>query len=332
MKIGFKHLFTVSIEHDYYVSRCRDFSFVNVGGTGEMAMRGRLVVREMEGVLHVLYEVDEEGKAIASLADEHLFIGLRPLNPYFENFTVPVIGNTGGMPLFANSESPTAFAAAGSVLCISGSFAPEPQDPARPVALSLRNAKGDVLASKGHSEAGMAPAFDVRGLPSGRYSLLEDYGKGKTKTRELFVDGDSAIRGLWGILAIRIDPGFYDRAEKAPPPNIPLHFQARSEQLKYYVVAPGFDKSAIDIVDGGLNGPGDTALAFTRNEDDIPESLLNAGPSPGILFSTVSPIHRRERGLRNLHLKRAAEILIEHLPQPSADRPQAQFIIHLSKP
>ena len=332
MRINFRHLFTVSIQHDYYTSSCRDFGFVNVGGTNELARRGRLLVREMDGVLHVLYEADENGDAISPLTGETLFIGLRQLNPSFGNFTAPVIADASQTPLFANGGAPTSFDAPQSLRCVSGSFAPLPQLATRPVALHLKNANGDVLATQQHADAGAAAAFDLRALPSGIYALLEDYGAGVTRSQTLFVDADSSARNVWGMLAIRIDVSFYAQAPGAQPLDIPLHFAARTETLKYYVVAPGFDIATLNVDDQGLNGPGSTALGFAKGAADLSASLLGADPANTVMFSSLSPVARSEFGLRKLHLMRTADVLIEHLPQPSADRSQAQLIIHLTKP
>jgi hypothetical protein len=331
MNISFQHLCIVSVEHAYYAAGCRDFAFVNLGGTAELMRRGRLLAREVDGRLHVLYEVDEAGAPSSSLAGETLFLGLRQLNASFSNFTSPVLGDVSLTPLFTNGAQATAFDAAQGVRVVSSSFAPLPQENGRPVRLQLSDARGHALAVRAHAAAGPAPAFDLRSFPTGVYSLLEDYGGGLTRSRALFLDGAEAARGVWGILALRVDASFYAQAANAPPLNVALSLGARSETLKYYIVAPGFDVSTLSIDDEGSNGPGASKLGFAKAAPDLPASVLGADLASTTMFSSLSPVARSERGLRKLHLKHGTETFIEHLPQPGAERSQAQLIIRLTK-
>jgi hypothetical protein len=331
MNISFQHLCTVSVEHAYYASACRDFAFVNLGGTADLMRRGRLLVREIDGRLHVLYEVDEAGAPISALTGETLFIGLRQLNASFSNFTSPVLSDAAFTPLFTNGTQATVFDAAQGVRLVSSSFAPLPQENGRPVKLQLSDARGHALVSRTHTSTGPAPAFDLRSFSTGVYSLLEDYGGGLTRSRTLFLDGSEAARSVWGILALRVDASFYAQPANAAPLNVALSLGARSETLKYYIVAPGFDVSTLSIDDEGNNGPGASKLGFVKAAPDLPASVLGTDLANTTMFSSLSPVARSERGLRKLHLKHGADTFIEHLPQPSAERSQAQLIIRLTK-
>jgi hypothetical protein len=51
-----------------------------------------------------------------------------------------------------------------------------------------------------------------------------------------------------------------------------------------------------------------------------------------LLFRSQAPVARRQRGRRKIQLNRNGEVLIEHLPQPGAERATADLIVHLSKP
>jgi hypothetical protein len=142
--------------------------------------------------------------------------------------------------------------------------------------------------------------------------------------------------GLWGLVAITIDAGFY-----ASPPTFTLEFTARKEQLKYFVVANQYNDSEfglLNVVDRGETGRAvvlfDKVLPSLFSSTDVSPALLGDA-SRVVMFRSQLPVARNERGFRNIQLKRNGDeesVLVSHLPQPSGDRPLAHFIIHLSKP
>jgi hypothetical protein len=150
------------------------------------------------------------------------------------------------------------------------------------------------------------------------------------------VSAELRSAGVWGLLAIKLHSAFY-----AAPPAFTLDFSPRQEQLKYFVVADNFTQpefDQLDVTDNGFNEEGRPPLTFEKvlpvsfSATDISPALLSNGDSRLVMFRSQSPVARRERGFRKIQLSRNGEILIAHLPQPAADRAQAQFVIHLSKP
>ncbi len=341
MNIRFRPLFTVGVQHAYYTDAVsRDLSFFTPPGNGDTFRAGKLLVRELDGVLHVLYEADESNVPLSSIAAQTLYFGLRLNNVYFDNFTAPVIPSASTSlpltPLYTNSIVPATLDAPTSVQLAAGLYAHTPQEATRPVALTLSDSNGHVVARQVLATQGPANAFDLRGLPRGIWNIGEDYGGVTTRKRTLFVDPDlrdMGGSGIWGLLAIKIDAGFY-----ATPPSFSLVFTPRQETLKYYVVANNFNPTEfaqLHVIDAGFTEEARSELKFDKKASDLSFALLGSNGAIGasiILFESQSAIARRERGLRKIHLNRNGETLIEHLPQPGADRSLAQHIIHLSKP
>jgi hypothetical protein len=51
-----------------------------------------------------------------------------------------------------------------------------------------------------------------------------------------------------------------------------------------------------------------------------------------VLFRSQGLVARRAAGRRKVQLLKGPEVLIANLPQPAADRANADVVIHLSKP
>ena len=181
-----------------------------------------------------------------------------------------------------------------------------------------------------------AGTFDLRMLPEGVYRIDEDAGGGSVATAQLYVSAELRNAGAWGILAVKIDAGMY-----AAPAAFSINFTARQQQLKYFVVASNFTPTEFDQLDISDKGFGDesrTEVTFDKvptasfTAADIAPSLLDDGTGRIVMFRSQAPVARRERGLRKLQLNRNGDVLVEHLPQPGADRAQAHLIVHLTKP
>lgn len=342
MNLRFRPLFTVGTSHAYYnddTTAGRDVDFFVPDETRDALRGGRLLARELDGMLHVLYEADENDAPVSDIAGQTLYFGVCLNNPYFGNFSTPVIAEPGLTPLYANATSPGALNAAIGVQLVAGLYAHVPQETNRPLTLSLADRNGNTVLTQVLATTGAAAAFDLRALPSGVWTMTEDYGNSLVHHRTILLDPDLRDRGVWGVLAIEVAAAFY-----AAPAAYTLNFTPRQETLKYYIVASKFGPTEFDqlgVVDAGFV---DEARAEVKFDKVLPAAFTPADFAPSllgdegdgstriVLFRSQTPIARRERGLRKIHLQRNGDILIEHLPQPSADRSQAQLIIHLSKP
>lgn len=141
--------------------------------------------------------------------------------------------------------------------------------------------------------------------------------------------------GVLCLVEIRIALSFYDA-----PPVFEIAFAARSETLKYYLVArnhsPG-DLDDLEISDEGSDDDDRPEILFTRvsagafGPDDIPAALLAGSDAGVVLFKSQDPVARQARGRRKIQLIHKGTPVIEHLPQPGAERPDADMIVHVSK-
>jgi hypothetical protein len=62
-----------------------------------------------------------------------------------------------------------------------------------------------------------------------------------------------------------------------------------------------------------------------------PALLDPSGSARIALFQAQAAVARRARGPSGLELHRNGDVLVGNLPQPGADRPDAQFVVHLTQ-
>lgn len=339
MKTKFRTLFTVSVQHTYYSGACRDFDFVVPPSTADALRGGKLLARVLDGRLHVLFEVDSDNNPVTSLAGETFTFGLRLVNPWFGNFTAPVISGK-LVPFYTNSGNSQLLDAPIGIALASGIFHYTPQSATRPLTVQLLDSRNTVLADQALNVGISDISFDLRGLPDGRYWIKEEQSAGAELP--LIVSSELRHAAVWGIVAVKVDAGFY-----AATAAFFMNFIARAEQLKYFVVADRFsdlDFAELKVKDAGFTDENRNEVKFDRvpatdfsvaNGDIFPPSLLG-DVQRVVMFRSQAPVARRAHGLRKIQLNRkeddASGILIENLPLPAADRPQAHFIVHLSNP
>jgi hypothetical protein len=162
---------------------------------------------------------------------------------------------------------------------------------------------------------------------------VEEQGAGPPASWNLRVEPELA--GAWGLLSLTVDPGHI-----AAGRSFTLEFDARDDTLRYYVVASRYGEAefaAVQVVDTGAVAEGRPPIAFSRIEPaafgagHLATELLDPSGSARIaLFETQAPVARRARGPAGLELHRNGEVLIGSLPQPGAERYDAQFVVHLS--
>jgi hypothetical protein len=276
-----------------------------------------------------------------------LYFGLRLNNPYFANFTQPVIADSVLKPIYANAATPRTLAPPTGVLPVAGWYSHPLKNTARPVVLRLFDASAQLVADLTATGEDTDAALDLRALPHGVYTLTEDYGGGLTHDSALLLDAELRDSAIWGVLAIKVDASFYDPLPLGGPAAFSLSFLARTEVLQYYVVANNYTPAQfthlfaqLSVVDAGSVDEGRPAVLFDKFDKaavdaatpGLSSSLLTGSGADMLLFQSEAEVARREQGLGSIHLQRNGDMLVKHLPQPGADRSRAQFIIHLSKP
>jgi hypothetical protein len=141
---------------------------------------------------------------------------------------------------------------------------------------------------------------------------------------------------LFALAEITTGDALYDAAE---PPAFKMRFEARTEQLHYYVVARGYSQNDFDqfrVSDAGFGTDSRPEILFSRvnqltGDGVLPPSALGADGAMVTLFRSRDPVARQEKARRRIQLARGNQILIPQLPQPAAAAPTANLVVHLSK-
>jgi hypothetical protein len=335
--IHFKPLFTLAVTHTYYGGACRDLGFVLPRDMEPLLRGGRLIAKVLDGRLHVLFEATEDGTPVASMAGRTLRIGLKLLNPHFPNFTVLPVDPAAGVALYTNAANPDALGAPQAVRLTGPVFSHALQGADRPVTVTLLDAAGLTLSEQTVSDASRAEvSFDLTGQKPGVRRIEEMYPGNVRRAADYLLDPELAQEGIFSMAEVRIDAGFYNA-----PAAFNLAFEARQETLRYYLVVKRYSAAELDqltVSDAGFTEEGRPEITFTKvpaaafTPAEIPPSLLGDAESTVVLFRSQAPVARRERGRRKIRLNRNGDVLVEHLPQPGAERATADLIVHLSKP
>jgi hypothetical protein len=338
MNVNFLPLFTLQIAHTYYTGVCRDFAVAIPAETGAVLRNGRLLAREVEGVLHVLYEADPGGLPRVPIAGATLRLGLVLTNPWFGNVTQLPTGFPARRMRWTNAADPEVLAPAPDFAFVADTFSHTLTQAERPVTVTLRDGAGGVVrqdtvtAADGRTEV----SYDLRGRPTGPLTVEESFPNPPLVSTALYLDAELRQRDAAAVVEITVDEGFY-----GDPPAFQVAFQAREEVLSYYVVVDGYTNTefgALAVADAGFAAEGRPEIEFETIpvEDftgtDLPPSLLAPGGERVVLFRSQAPLARRERGRGRIQLSRQEDVLMANLPQPGVERAKADLIIHLSKP
>jgi hypothetical protein len=297
----------------------------------DLAHRGRLLFKRLNGVLHVLFETDEKGTPRAPLgAGARLRVGLKLVDTTFHNVTdLPAfLGND--LACYENRTSATALEGPRAATLLGSSFTHHLSSASRPVSVVLENAAGTPVFSTTLEAADTqaSVSFDARRLDLGILAVMEDYGNANTNRTPYYLHPELSARGIFAVVDIDVAAGFYDTA-----PAFEVAFQARSEHLSYYVVAhkhSDADFAALRVRDGDTT----RALQFTRAsaaDTVLAAELLAPGDSRLALFRSNDSVPRQRMARRKIQLLRNNEVLIDSLPQPGSSQADANLIIHISK-
>jgi hypothetical protein len=334
---AYRTLWTVAVHHEFRAGACDDLAFIVPAATREALAGMRALVREHDGVLRVLIGVDDEGEPLGECTGRRLVFGLAPRDAWFVQYTAPLAIGPGETPLFANEASPDALDPTPRGVELTGPL-PQitPRLAARPVDLSVATPSGSPLTSA-RLQATDA-TWQFRGASeAGEVVVSESAAGGQTATRRLFIEPTLAAMPAWGLLSLTASA-----AHVATGCTFTLSFAARTDTLRYYLVVKPTnddDLDSIHVEDNGAAADGRPTIAFNRvlpaafGAGHLSPALLDAGGTRQIvLFEAQSPVARRARGPHGFELHRNGEVLIGALPQPGAERSDAQFVVHLSKP
>jgi hypothetical protein len=335
MSTSYAVLCTLEATHEYDGGRTRDVTFVIPEQTARLLARGRLMAKTLDGLLHIVFEARGDGTPVLPMPGAVLRIGLQLNDASFANFTdlgfmpgpeVAVWSNAGDGQL----GQPVIAIPAGRVLTRGLTRVD------RPVDVKLTGAGGQVHAAvtvpAGETSS---VSFDLEGLEPGLYTLVEGYPQDVEDETPCYVHPELVRESLLGVVEIDIAEGFY-----AAPAALTVPFTAKSETLRYYVVAHDDSAAEFEQLTVKHTPPnGDPEITFSRklpedfDESEIPATLLAAGGDASVaLFHSLQPVKRRAGGYQNVKLSRKGDEIIGNLPQASRERASADHFVHLSKP
>jgi hypothetical protein len=341
MKIQFFKLLTIAITHTYYRDNCRDFAFIIPADTAQLLRDGKLLAKVVDGKLIVLFEADEEGVSPVPIAVKTLRIGLALRNPYFSNFS-DLGPDAGALTLlYRNSENSAALDTEKTIL-VGNVFSHLLADKARPVVVSLKDASGLSVRTETitATDSRTSVSYDLTAQRAGSYLISENY-PGSSVTSTIYHDAELLQHRPFGVIEIKIDNSFYTTTPKPLAPEFEVAFVACKDTLKYYLVAKNntnalfFDKLTIEDV--GHNEENRPEVEFDRvsgtalGDDDISAELLGEDPENVLLFKSRDKVSRQETPRRKIQLTKNGDVLIRHLPQPTADKVNGYIIIQISK-
>jgi len=335
MTMHFRLLFTVSIAHAYYGEGCKDFDFIIPADTAQLLRNGKLIAKAREGKLYVLVGADETDTALVSMTAKTLRIGLKLLNPFFSNFTD--FNFNSSTPFYRNATNPDRLDAAKEITLVGRVFSHALTNTARPVTVTLQAASGQILQTDTITAADnrSSVSYDLTRQAAGAYIVTESYPR-TTKAITYYSDAELQWQGIFGVIEIKIANSFY-----ATAPEFEIAFAAKKETLKYYLLAKNYSDTEFNqlaVVDKGFTEDGRPQVNFTKvasaafTADEISPALLGKSDAKVVLFKSQAVVARQEKARKKIQVLKNGEELIKHLPQPAANKVNADLIIQLSKP
>lgn len=335
MNTGFRTLWTIAVSHDFHGGVCDALSFVVPPATQDALKAMRAMARELNGQLHVLIEEDADGKAVIDSAGRSLVFGLLPGSTLFAQYTADQGLAAGQRALFTNEVNADAIGAGPrGVRIVAPRMSITPINAVRPLTLRAITAEGLPKASITLKDTDAAWQWDAGGL-LGEVLITEEDQPGHVLAQQRLFIGQG-LSDCWGLLQLTItaDHVLHGRA-------FTLDLPAREDLLRYYVLvkpANQADLDSIKVLDQGAAAAGRTPIVFTPRLPPFgagyltPDLLDPDHTRQIVLFEADAPLARQARGPHGIALQRLGEVVIGDLPQPGAERSDAQFVVHLSKP
>lgn len=336
MATRFHTLFSIVVNHGYYLNNCKDIQYVLSDDTKKILRNGKLLHRVIDGQLHVLYEADGGGDPLRDCSGERIQIGLQLINPHFTKFTQLVLPKNAWL-IYRNQNVPTAFNAPEATRISGPVLRHGLVEATRPVTVELKTGANQLLAQASVSALNNRDDVDflMESHAPGVYQVSESYTQ--SSYSEKYAYYPQLLRsGVWGVCDIEIDAGFY-----TTPAELELAFAPVENTLKYYVVAKNYsdaDYGNLGITDTGFSEQGRAEIIFDRVEpaafsgDELEPSLIKSSSEKLVLFKSQAAVARLEQAHKKIQLNLNGDVLIPNLPAPGTSKAQADFIIHVAKP
>lgn len=331
-QISFRPLWTIEVSHAFFGGVGDALSFVIPPSTAQALAGAHAMAREKDGRLHVLFETNEQGQPLVTLAERRFLFGLRPRDASFSLISAALGMARGATAVWDNAANANALSGPRPVYIAGEHPRLVPHSGERPLTLRLFDG-GNTLVDQAPLHQG-DESWTPNGLLSRGAWRVEEQGARAPASWTLQIEPD--LVGAWGMLALDVS-----LAHLAAGQTFTLSFAARNETLCYYVVAQRFteaDFNQIDVVDTGYGNQARSQIQFDRllpsdfSAQHLSPALLDpSGQARIALFQARAAVARQARGPAGLTLQRNGDVLIGNLPQPGAERSDAQFVIHLSQ-
>ncbi|MFO1433878.1 MAG: hypothetical protein U1F76_27905 [Candidatus Competibacteraceae bacterium] len=332
MQLQFNTLFTINISHSYYQDEngCKDFDFLFPADTMQWLRNGKLIAKRRDGRLFILFETTDnnEKSPLVPMAEKTLRIGLKLLNPYFSNFTDLSSFKSSTIPLYSNAANSDKLNMEKKVVTVGRLFNHSLTVKDSSVKITLKNSADQILRVDTIESTSdrSSVSYDLTGHPAGLYEVVETGVNNNTEATAYYSDAELHWQGIFGIIEINIDNSFYNTF-----PELRIEFTAKKEILKYYLVAKNYTEAEynqLQVVDKSGESP---TVIFNKKtpSPEISSALLDNNM---VLFESRELVARQEKARRKIQLQKNGGVLIENLPQPGADKANADLIIQLSKP
>ena len=338
MRTRFVPFLNVRIEHGYFDRPAEVLHLEALPATARLLKGWRMLTRHTPARFELMAEVDEADQRFApdeALLGRTLHFVLRTVDAQLDNITAPLGMPPGLRPWWRSTAAPGVLAGPQALRLSGRHLRVETSFSTRPVTLRMLTEDGVERAAQVLKDGDDGVTWPLA-WPDGLWRAEERAGASVREQAVLVDDALDAARA-WGVLSLTLGA-----AELAAPPTYTLRLDARSDTLRYYVVAQRYsqaDFDALSVLDTGAAADARPALAFARVEAagfgpaHLSASLLDAaGTARVALFESQAPATRRERGLRGIELHRNGDVMLNHLPAPGPGRADAQFVVHLNQP
>ena len=331
--INFRKLWTVEVRHAFHGGACDALAFIVPPQTERMLAGMHGIARQREGRLHVLIETDEAGTPLSAPVGARLLFGLKPREPSFDLISAPLDLPRGAAAQWDNRADADLLAGPHGVQLSAEQLRITPRQAARPLTLRVFDAAGQQRAEallQAGDESWTSPTLFTPGE-----WRIEEQAAGPPQSWALRVAPE--LLGAWGLLEPTVAADHLATGQ-----DFTLEFAARSDTLRYYLVASRFAEAEfaqLQVLDTGFAAEARPQIAFNRllpaafNASHLAPALLDpAGGARIALFEAQAAVARRARGPTGLALQRNGDLLVGHLPLPRPDQADAQFVVHLSQP
>jgi hypothetical protein len=336
MMTSYRPLVTLQVMHAYHPGAARYVEPVLPAETVRLMERGRILARAHEGGLQFFFAANRDGSAQVPIAGAALRVGLRTTESVFGNVTDPASLPPAGLAHWRNGADPARLDAWTATRLVGAIFEHTLADATAPVTVSVESVGGDTLWSKSFSAGQPRPSvsIDLSGAAPGALDLREVYAA-STRATPIFLHPELARESPFGVVDVTLDPGSY-----TAPTRFEIALGARSETLRYYVVADKYtpaELAGLTVLDAGATADNRVAIAFDRvappfAASELATAQLGGGPdSRYVLFRSQAPVARRERARTRIELHHGGDVLIPHLPQPRPHQSDANLVIHVGK-